>query len=102
MIADTPDFRLDPAVCLSAHLDSAADCARAAELALSSPGRTAEQRAVAASGADYIDLTPYLCTDECSPIIGSTLVYRDSHHLTATFSTELAEVLRPRIASLLG
>ena len=102
VIADTPDFRLDPAVCLSAHLDSAADCARPAELALSSPGRTAEQRAVAASGADYIDLTPYFCTDECSPIIGSTLVYRDSHHVTATFSTELAEVLRPRIASLLG
>ncbi|HEY4226215.1 MAG TPA: acyltransferase family protein [Pseudolysinimonas sp.] len=101
VIADTPDLRDDPAVCLSAHLDSAQDCGRDASLALDSPGRDAERLATAETNTPLIDLTDYFCTDVCPAIIGNALVYRDSHHLTATFSAQLAGILGARLRPLL-
>jgi peptidoglycan/LPS O-acetylase OafA/YrhL len=41
-----------------------------------------------------IDLSRYFCADGyCSPQIGGAFVYRDGHHLTATFSRTLAPYL---------
>ncbi len=102
VIADTPDLRDDPAVCLSAHLASAQDYWRDASLALDSPGRGAERLATAETGTTLIDLTDYFCTEVCPAIIGNALVYRDSHHLTATFSVQLAGILGARLRPLLS
>jgi hypothetical protein len=41
-----------------------------------------------------VDLSDAVCpVDPCPPIIGTTLVYRDHHHLTATFAASLADEL---------
>jgi hypothetical protein len=48
-----------------------------------------------------IDLTPYFCADTCPAIAGNTLIYRDSHHLTASFAAELAAPLRAKLAPYL-
>ncbi|HXR45376.1 MAG TPA: acyltransferase family protein, partial [Pseudolysinimonas sp.] len=94
VIADTPDLRQNPAVCLSAHLDDTTACAPTSSFALDDLARSAEVAATSATGTPLIDLTGYFCTAAlCPPIIGNTLVYRDSHHLTATFSAELAPAL---------
>ena len=38
----------------------------------------------------------YICPgDRCSPIVGNVLVYRDKHHLTATYAATLASALEP-------
>ncbi|MGN6326968.1 acyltransferase family protein [Pseudolysinimonas sp.] len=97
VIADTPDLRDSPSVCLSAHLSDAAACARPASLALDAPGREATVAATAATGTPLIDLTDYFCTEQCAPIIGNVLVYRDSHHITATYAAELADPLGCRL-----
>jgi len=103
VLADTPDLGETPAICLSAHLSSANDCGRPATDALGAPARAAEQAAVRESGASMIDLTEYLCSDAfCPPIIGSTLVYRDAHHLTPDFSRRLASLLGTEIVAVLG
>ena len=102
VIAGTPDLHHDPVVCLSAHLTSPEACSLPVDAALNAPGRVAEGRAASATGAELIDLTGYFCTDECPAIIGRTLVYRDSHHLTATFSAHLAGVLGARITPMLS
>jgi hypothetical protein len=107
-IADTPQFATSPVVCLSAHLNDADACSVPRDRALN-PAIEAAQRIVAAqpavrgavgtavgaaSGTGYIDLDDYLCSaTTCPPIIGSTLVYSDEHHLTATFSRKLAPAL---------
>jgi peptidoglycan/LPS O-acetylase OafA/YrhL len=94
VITDSPNLGETPAVCLSAHLDSADACGRPPTEALAAPARAAEQAAVTGSTATMIDLTHYLCSeDACPPIIGSTLVYRDAHHLTPTMSRRLAPLL---------
>jgi peptidoglycan/LPS O-acetylase OafA/YrhL len=102
VIADTPDLRNSPIICLSAHLDSAAACARPASLALLSPGRVPGASATNLAGATFIDLTGYFCTVSCPAIIGDTMVYRDSHHITATFSTALGPVLGARVREILA
>jgi hypothetical protein len=85
---------VDPADCLSAHLDNALACAspRAAAVPW---GRLAEDRAAAAAaGAAFVDPTPWVCpTEPCPVTIGSLLVYLDAGHMTATFSTALAPYL---------
>ncbi len=103
VIADTPDLRNSPTVCLSAHLDSADACGRPASFALDAPGRPAERAAADRTGVPLLDLTGYFCSaDECPAIIGNTLVYRDSHHVSATYSAELAGVLGDRLAPYLA
>ncbi|WP_235008052.1 acyltransferase family protein [Microbacterium timonense] len=94
VIADTPDMREDPAPCLSAHLSNAEVCAQSRSVALAGPAREAEREATAERGIPLIDLNEYLCdADACPPIIGNTLVYRDSHHLTAAISADMDRVL---------
>jgi peptidoglycan/LPS O-acetylase OafA/YrhL len=102
VIADTPDLRNSPTVCLSAHLGSADDCGRPASLALKSPGRAAEVQATAATTATLIDLTGYFCSSGwCPAVIGDTLAYRDSHHISATFSRKLGGALGEQLVPLM-
>jgi peptidoglycan/LPS O-acetylase OafA/YrhL len=102
VIADTPDLRNSPTVCLSANLDSADKCGVAASLALKSPGRAAEKKAAQATGVPFIDLGAYFCTSSWCPVItDNTLMYRDSHHISATYSTELAPVLAKQLVPMI-
>jgi hypothetical protein len=102
VIADTPDFRNSPIVCLSAHLTSAQSCGRPRSFALDSPGRIPGKTPADLAGASFIDLTNYLCSPTwCPAIVGNTLIYRDSHHLTATYSAELEPILAPRLLKII-
>ncbi|GAA5202334.1 acyltransferase family protein [Microbacterium jejuense] len=102
VIADTPDLREDPAPCLSAHLSDADACGQPRSVALAGDARAAEVRATAARGIPLLDLNGYLCDAErCPPILGNTLVYRDSHHLTAAISADLSGVLGEALRPLL-
>jgi peptidoglycan/LPS O-acetylase OafA/YrhL len=49
-------------------------------------------------GVTVIDMNDFFCRDgSCSPVIGGVVGYRDSHHITATFSATLAPYLDERI-----
>ena len=49
-------------------------------------------------GVAAINLTDYMCTkDQCPPIIGNVVVYRDAHHLTETFVTTLVPYLEKEL-----
>ncbi|WP_424348240.1 acyltransferase family protein [Kocuria sp. CH-021] len=94
VIADVPDMGQSPSICLSAHLEDAQRCSRPLAAALNIKLLASEKAAVEAVGGRYWDLSPYLCNRHaCPPIIGNELVYRDAHHLTATFSETLREPL---------
>jgi len=94
VLADTPDLRTTPSVCLSANLTAANQCGKSRVEALAAPTRSVEFETARQRDVPYIDLTDYICAaDFCPPIVGNTLVYRDAHHLTATFSAEVAPAL---------
>lgn len=46
----------------------------------------------------FVDMTPYLCTDDvCPAIIGDVVVYRDSSHVSATYMRTLAPYLEAEL-----
>ncbi len=94
MIGDTPRSNADPPVCLSAHLDNATACAMPRSK-VTLPAYTAREGVVAVgAGAIWVDPTAWIChTDPCPVIVDRFLIYRDQHHLTATYSRGLANVL---------
>jgi peptidoglycan/LPS O-acetylase OafA/YrhL len=98
VIGDTVRQTNDPPVCLSAHLDDASACATPYAQAVDRAHLDEERAVAAAQGVPFIDPTPLECfTDPCPTVIGRFLVYRDTHHMTATYARALA----PRLFTLL-
>ena len=80
--------------CLSSHLEDATACSAARSTAVNQTGIAAESAATTAGGGRYEDLTELFCTtDRCPVIVGNTLVYVDSSHLTLEYSRLLAPIM---------
>ena len=94
IIVDTPRSDHDVPACLAQHPRAIEQCTTARSAAFRWRYRRREAEAARLTGATLIDLSAVVCpTDPCPPIVGSTLVYRDHHHLTATFASSLADAL---------
>lgn len=91
LVGDTPRMGEEPPVCLSGSLQDASACANPYREAVV-PERLADDARVAGdTGAVFVDPTGWLCfTDPCPAVIGRFLVYRDEHHMTATYARALA------------
>ncbi|MFP7834829.1 acyltransferase family protein [Marisediminicola sp. LYQ134] len=97
VIRDTPLLGVQPATCLSAQINDAFACGTTREEGLSGQYSDEEAAIVRQRGGKYIDLTDQICGDRCELITGSTLIYRDSNHLTATFVAGLSDELGSQI-----
>ncbi|CAB4687781.1 MAG: acyltransferase family protein [Actinobacteria bacterium] len=93
LIKDVPKSAIDPAECLTTGSPSLGDCMfRPVERSVIL-GDVAVKSALLA-GAEVVDPTPWLCwKDECPVVIGGTLAYRDTDHITAEYSATLAGAL---------
>lgn len=92
VIADTPRHEVDPAECLEKNPNCASSRTSAVR---PDPMRNALKLMPDVS---LVDMTDYLCTKEACPIvIGNIVVWRDDHHLTATYSRMLASALGEQI-----
>ena len=101
IFADTPSTGVTPSMCLATFLDRADQCDLPREQALNSDARAAEESVVQGERVGYLDFTEFFCNEQnCPSIIGNTLVYRDGSHITATYSTELADEIMARIKQL--
>jgi len=105
VMREVPHQERTPTHCLAKNLEHADRCAEPRESAFNAPLRHAEEDAVAAAGphARLVDLTPFLCNEQtCPTIIGNTVVFRDNHHLTDTFSRQMAEPMWEEIRPLVA
>lgn len=99
MVADTPEFPASPVVCLSANLTAAERCSVKRDVAFNTSISAAQRAAAERTGNGFLDLGDYFCNSiDCPAVIGSTLVYGDEHHVTATWSALLGPVLEERLA----
>ena len=53
----------------------------------------AEQRAATDQDAQYVNVTPWFCSNTCTAVIGKYEVYLDQYHVTAAYAFYLAGVL---------
>lgn len=94
IMVDTPRSDVDVPACLAKYRDAIERCTTSRTAAFGWRHLRRETEAARRSGATLVDLSDSICpTDPCPPIIGTNLVYRDHHHLTATFAASLADVL---------
>ena len=94
VLGPIPDPHSVVPICLSGHLDDATACSPPRSTAVNESGIAAESAATKAGGGQYADLTELFCTaDRCPVIVGNTLVYLDSSHLTLEYSRLLAPVI---------
>ncbi len=103
VISDTPAFVNTPSTCLSAHVDDALGCARPRDEAILTEWSADEAATASGAGAAVANVNDYLCDAElCGLIIGDRLLYRDAHHLTASFVPLLREPLWETLGPLLA
>ena len=95
-IADTPYMGGSVPECLGkpANEKNIGHCMRTQTSSLRGP----EQRAVFLSYAttgpiSVVNPVGWFCSDQCPAVIGNVLVYRDSNHMTTTYSRILAPLL---------
>ena len=100
MISDTPASIFDVPDCLLTHRLSVLSCSTPVATAVSTSWLAQERALALFEKISLVDPTMWLCpTDPCSPIMGSTLIYTDGGHITATFSATLEPALWKAISS---
>jgi peptidoglycan/LPS O-acetylase OafA/YrhL len=99
-IRDTPRASSDRPDCLARHRDDPWACAidRSPTLDPVDPASLVEDRP---SSLVLVDLNSALCsTESCPAVIGHVVVYRDAHHLSATFAQTMSWMLAEALPQL--
>lgn len=100
VLADTPYMASNVPDCLALHISDPSQCRTKASQAFKAAGPLKE--AASRQGAHFVDLNDRICPGSfCQPIIGDVLVYRDQHHLSATYARTLALAFKERADELL-
>lgn len=98
-VRDVPFPEVDVAECVAENLTDLAECAL--ERAEIMQGNTSHAAAAAELAIGLVDLTDQICfTDICPAVVDDVLVWRDSHHLTATYARLLADAFAAQLQVL--
>lgn len=90
-IRDTPQMGIDIPECVSGNPNKLTECAVSRTIAIEEQPKPELAAQGELPDTEVIDMNDWICPLEyCSPIIGNVLVWRDAHHLTATYSLTLA------------
>ena len=104
LLRDVPRPGFDVPACVSRHARDLTACAfpQARHVLPDRALFDAEQPVLAARKVDVVDLTPIVCpTDPCQSVSpGGSILYRDDHHLTATFAAGVAGPVQQALAPL--
>lgn len=99
-ILDTPRMEQSIPSCLKQH--TIEQCSVKRQHALSSEVPWENEKNLP-SNVIFADLSDYFCSDTvCPPVIGEIIVYRDQHHVTASYAKTLAPILSPHIEAALA
>lgn len=94
IMVDTPRTGVDIPACIADHTADVRPCAISRAVGFTSLFGVREERAATLSGAGLVDLIPSICPAmPCQVVRNGMILYRDNHHLTATFGRSLAHAL---------
>lgn len=88
--------------CLAAHLSDVQACSASREFAVDTRSRIRAQAVVAQSGAHYVDISPWLCSQQvCTSVVGKMNVYVHDGHLSATYATYISGALQAELQPIM-
>jgi peptidoglycan/LPS O-acetylase OafA/YrhL len=95
-VRPTPWLQFDPGKCMMASTNWTVDCAPTRDIAFKEDRVWTAANKLNLRG---LDMTKYLCdADRCPIVIGGILVYRDTHHLTATFARSMSKAFERELS----
>jgi hypothetical protein len=87
LFSDIPSMWYDKPQCLAENTDDVRKCGRTRQQAVRTARMDTEKTIATELNFSYVDVTRWVCgTSFCPAIIGSTMVYMDSNHVSATFT----------------
>jgi hypothetical protein len=100
VMIDIPHAPFNVSDCVSENLGSLSECTFDEADSLNPP-RFDVPAARATPDATAIDIRPVMCPDGlCRGVIGNVLVYRETNHITGTFSATLSRYIEQRLPPL--
>jgi len=95
ILLDTPRPPEDTPTCLSSHPNNIQLCGPTPSSLIKWATISQAIESVATeTGVAVIDPTDWFCLDDiCPPVVGDLLVYRDGHHMTDLFASQLDQLL---------
>ncbi|MHA3724036.1 acyltransferase family protein [Leucobacter sp. HY1910] len=102
LLADTPKFPGDPMSCLSGALNDPDSCSVSRDQGLSSLLRAVDEQLVEDYNLTLLDFTNYVCAETCPLIQDNMLVFKDSHHLSKSFSLAMTPVMLEKLQGALA
>ena len=100
-VRDTPYPGFPVAECVELRGAGARACSRPRQRMLAARN-PAESIADLPSDVTLLDFTRYFCPDDnCPPVVGNVLVYRDDNHITRTYMRTLSPVVERELLSIL-
>ena len=98
VLLDTPRPSFDVPECIAENEDTLTECAADRDEAMDSSGYEGMLSAAEAAGVATVDMSDALCSPEaCAPVVGGVIVWRDGHHITATYAETLAQSLEDEL-----
>lgn len=93
VISDVTTRDISPGECLTAPRSTMATCTQR-EQSVSTTGNALTRAAAQSSGARFVDVTDLVCADHRCPLVaGGVVIYRDSSHISLTWSHVVAAEL---------
>jgi hypothetical protein len=103
-ISDVPTLTFSAPGCVSRHKSDVDYCDTDRNSAVLLPNVKAAESALASRmGVDWVDPTSWFCApSSCPVIVGHFLLYRDSAHMTPSWSRYIAPLLADSIVPIMG
>jgi len=96
LLGDIPVLPESGPDCLAGHPEDVQACSAPVNQAVLGLDAS-EKAAVAGSGAEYVNTTPWFCSTQCTAIIDKYCVYRDVFHIDSLWAIYLQNVLADSI-----
>ncbi len=80
-----PRIGLSPPDCMAAHQGDIRTCSTPVQRA-TLPLDATERTVTAGTRISYLDVTPWFCSQLCTPVVDRYGIYRDDNHITATWA----------------
>jgi peptidoglycan/LPS O-acetylase OafA/YrhL len=103
LLAETPMPGFDLPACLARNVADVTRCTPQRSAAVNDAWRQIEVDAAMSAGVVLVDTVDWLCSaTHCPPLLGTTVVYRDTNHLTDAYARRLEPLLGYHLSAALA
>ena len=102
MIGPIPVWPNDDARCLAAHAREVQACSIPAAELETNEHEAPQAASATAAGAVFISPKPWVCADNCEPVIADIKVYREKYHFSSEYATYVAGALGEALKPAMG